>query len=227
MKQFALEYKDDYHLFCSQIHMNLYKDNPDQFFIDNELPPVLPTRVPLFKCAESISKPHSFALQGHCPVQLKNTNILEKGQALLKVKFDEQLFLFKNNTNLQKFMMLHENYIDVKLPVKIPFEEKKLDTEILEAENSVAFLEESLGHLVTKGLLEIACNRLKYPTLSVKETALKMLALFLKANNPNNPQYLTNKYNAQIQEFTKKCQIPSYLYHEGLRRSKFGFMFFD
>lgn len=47
-------------------------------------------------------------------------------------------------------------------------------------------MEQALGSIVTKGLREVSENRLKYPNLSVKETMLKLFALFLKAENPAN-----------------------------------------
>jgi adenylate/nucleoside-diphosphate kinase len=43
-------------------------------------------------------------------------------------------------------------------------------------------------------LAELGYRRLKYPTLSSKETALKFLAISLKANNANKDEQYRQKY---------------------------------
>ena len=50
----------------------------------------------------------------------------------------------------------------------------------------ITYMEEALGKIVTRGLREVSENRIKYPGLSVKETMLKLFALFLKMENPAN-----------------------------------------
>ena len=54
-------------------------------------------------------------------------------------------------------------------------------------------MEQALGQVVTRGLREVGENRLKYPTLSVKETMLKLFAIFLKAENPANTEHMKEK----------------------------------
>ena len=68
-------------------------------------------------------------------------------------------------------------------------------------EDSIAFMEQSLGHIVTRGLREVSENRLKYPTISVKETMLKLFALFLKTENPANTESMKKKYAAKMKQF--------------------------
>jgi len=55
-------------------------------------------------------------------------------------------------------------------------------------------MEQALSSVVTRGLREVGENRLKYPTLSCKETMLKLFAIFLKAENPANTAYMSEKY---------------------------------
>jgi glycerol dehydrogenase-like iron-containing ADH family enzyme len=61
-------------------------------------------------------------------------------------------------------------------------------------------------------LREIGENRLKYPTLSVKETMLKLFALYLKTENPANTEYMKKKYAQKMKDFIKRCEIPEELY---------------
>jgi len=60
---------------------------------------------------------------------------------------------------------------------------------------------------VTKGLLEVADNRLKHPEMTVKETMLKLFAIFLKAENAANTKYMKEKYTGKLREFIETCEI--------------------
>ena len=65
---------------------------------------------------------------------------------------------------------------------------------------------------MTKGLREVGESRLKYPTLSIKETSLKLFALYLKCENPANTTYMKEKYLKNCQEFLEICTISEELY---------------
>ena len=73
-------------------------------------------------------------------------------------------------------------------------------------------MEQALGSIVTKALIEVSDNRLKYPTLSLKETMLKLFALYLKTENPANTAYMKNKYAEKMREFIKRCELPEEIY---------------
>lgn len=82
-----------------------------------------------------------------------------------------------------------------------PPEDKVTLYNLQRMEDSIAFMEQALGQIVTKGLREVAENRLKYPTISVKETMLKLFALFLKTDNPANTESMKRKYAAKMKQF--------------------------
>lgn len=75
------------------------------------------------------------------------------------------------------------------------------------SEDSTTFIEQALGSIVTRGLREVSENRLRYPNISVKESMLKLFALFLKAENPANTQYMTEKYRKRMREFIERCEL--------------------
>lgn len=81
-------------------------------------------------------------------------------------------------------------------------------------------MEQSLSSVVTRGLREVGENRLKYPTLSVKETMLKLFAVFLKAENPANTDFMREKYRNKMREFIHKCELPIELHHIDQQRSE-------
>lgn len=87
--------------------------------------------------------------------------------------------------------------------------------------------------MVTRGLREISENRLKYPTLSVKETMLKLFALYLKSYNPANTQFMKKKYylilfkliffryEDKLKQFIERCELPEELYELGKDKGKY------
>jgi hypothetical protein len=75
------------------------------------------------------------------------------------------------------------------------------------AEDSTIFMEQALGTIVTKALREVSENRLKHPNMSVKETMLKLFALFLKAENPANTDFMKQKYTQRMCDFIANCEI--------------------
>jgi adenylate/nucleoside-diphosphate kinase len=114
-------------------------------------------------------------------------------------------------------------YAKVSLPVKMPpINEKITMLSFPELEDSVPFLEQSIGAIATRGLLEITSCRLKYPTLSVKETALKLFAMFLKANNPSNTLHTKKKYQKKIRQFVDRCDMPVTLFNLHNTKKKKG-----
>ncbi len=99
--------------------------------------------------------------------------------------------------------------MNLKLNVKkINSEENLLSEKEIKFTNTVNFLEFTFGSLITKGMLELSKNKIKYPYLDVKESSLKYLALFLKANNPNNNEYEKKKYNEILKDFIKNSKLP-------------------
>lgn len=81
-------------------------------------------------------------------------------------------------------------------------------------------MEQALGQIVTKGLREVSENRLKYPTLSLKETMLKLFALFLKTENPANTESMKRKYAAKMKQFIQRCELPEEIYDLAMDKDK-------
>ena len=116
--------------------------------------------------------------------------------------------------NMEKFKLNPNKYINLELPVrKVNLEQNKLTEKKILFNNTVNFLEFTFGSLITKGMLELSNNRIKYPYLNVKESSLKYLALFLKANNPKNNRYAQEKYKKILKEFKRNSELPWELYH--------------
>lgn len=156
-----------------------------------------PKRIRSYKAAELVAQEK--AIMSHCPVTLKDENKVEKGHALLVVQFKDNRFVFVNEEKMERFFRTPGAYADAVLPVKMP---PAVDpvylVKLQQQEESITFLEQALGSIVTRGLREVGENRLKYPSLSVKETMLKLFAIFLKAENPANTAYMKEKYHKKM-----------------------------
>lgn len=105
--------------------------------------------------------------------------------------------------------------------MKMPPPEDKVSLHNLQRmEDSISFMEQALGQVVTRGLREVSENRLKYPTLSLKETMLKLFALFLKTENPANTEAMKRKYAAKMRQFIQRCELPEELYDLAMEKGK-------
>jgi adenylate/nucleoside-diphosphate kinase len=67
-------------------------------------------------------------------------------------------------------------------------------------------------------LAQLGYRRLKYPTVSSKETALKFLAISLKASNPNKDEKYREKYKEKLDKFIKHCNYSQDLKNEYERK---------
>ena len=110
-------------------------------------------------------------------------------------------------------------YEKTKIPVKIPPKADNIVNFVLEDfESSVGFLDQMLGQVIIKALLEVGSQKLLFPLLSPKETALKHFSLFLKAHNLKNTVFEKEKYSKKLWEFKQICSIQGELYEEGVRK---------
>ena len=222
--QWALLYKDAFYYFKGQSERDIFSKNPERFIQNTSFPTELPKRVKPHKASEIFSQEKGLA--GYCPVSLVDEERIEKGDSLYLAIYKEVKFIFESEEKLARFMQNPTRYAKATLPVKMPAPKDKVPlinlakTSLEQIEDSLPFLEQAMGEIVTRALLEIGCNRLKYPTLSVRETTLKLFALFLKANNPTNTTYMKQKYDKKIKLFIERCEMPVELYKLGKEKSK-------
>lgn len=145
---------------------------------------------------------------------------------MLVVKFDNRSFGFANAEKARQFFNRPHYYHQTQLPVKLPPKKEPVGLYSLsKKDNSITFLEQALGNVVTKGLREVGESRLKYPTLSIKETSLKLFALFLKCENPANTAYMKDKYNQKCKDFLEICTISEELHELALEKGKCAIIF--
>ena len=204
----SVYYDNMFFYFNGQDERDMFIANPRRF-INNVIfssAKGIPMRFKQHKAAEIIAQEK--AILGYCPVTLVDEGRVVKGDPLLCVHYKDTKFSFESEFKLQKFLQLPGRYHKAELPVKMPPHEDPVSLFALQAsDDSTTFIEQALGSIVTRGLREVSENRLKYPNITVKETMLKLFALFLKAENPANTEYMTEKYRQRIKEFVERCEM--------------------
>ena len=220
--ELAVLYKNLFYYFANEKQREIFVNNPRQF-TENVIFSTernIPRRMSGFKASEIADTEKS--LLNYCAVTLADEEKLVLGNPILVCSFKGEKFCFANEEKMQKFVLQPTRYAKTKLPVKIPPEQKPIPLHNLQKEeNSITFLEQALGSVVTKGLREIGEQRLKYPTLSVKETMLKLFAIFLKTENPANTVHMKEKYMKKMQNFLEKCTVPEELSDLAKEKSKY------
>ena len=138
-------------------------------------------------------------------VELLKKNLV-KGNYLYGLSYKGKCFLNSCPKNQKLFQKNPALYEMLKLPDKLPVElEKKSDLKkIARAKDCSAFLEHHLSNIMMKSLAKLGYRRPKYPTLGSKESALKFLAINLKANNPNKDDEYRQKYTEKLNRFIKE-----------------------
>lgn len=121
---------------------------------------------------------------------------LVKGCGSFILRYKGKLYATSTAANMKMFVKNPVLFEMVKLQDKLPIEfEKKSDLKKLAKQNDcTAFLEHHLSNILMKSLAQLGYKRPKFPTLGSKESALKFLAISLKANNPNKDDEYRQKY---------------------------------
>ena len=131
---------------------------------------------------------------------------LVKGSPQFTLKYKGKYYMTSSTSNMKMFIKNPVMFEMVKLQDKLPVEfEKKSDLKKIAKKNDcTAFLEHHLSNILMKSLAQLGYRRPKYPTLGSKESALKFLAIILKASNPNKDDEYRQKYTEKLERFIKE-----------------------
>ena len=214
-------YHNSFYFFASTQERDVFLTNPSRFVDPSSLPRSLelPFRLMPHKSSEVIV--HEKTLNGHCSVTLMDEDRVKKGDPSLLVIYKEDKYVFDSEFKLQRFLSNPFKYCKASLPVKMPPPDDKVSLfNLQKMEDSISFMEQALGQVVTRGLREVSENRLKHPSISLKETMLKLFALFLKTENPANTESMKRKYAAKMKNFIQRCELPEELHDLSVEKGK-------
>ena len=161
-----------------------------------------------------------FELRGYCPVSLYLGNT-EIGQPHIALVFDNKYYSFASVKNMRVFFKNPVIFKSVTIPKKLEIKlNKQAPNESREKGDLESLLQNELSRLVVRCLNQLSWSRIKYPGLSEKSTALKLMALCLKSSNIRRDQEYRNKYKHKLKEFITDCLLPKQIQEEKLRRGK-------
>jgi YHS domain-containing protein len=168
------------------------------------LPPVLPARVAPVALSEC-------SLCGFCPVVLHDTRRrvglaghaepkAVRGQEALTVAYDGNYYRLSSETALRRFLAQPWTFVHfAALPAadRFPIEAGELD-----AAAPRHFMQRALRENLARALAEVERARPKFPGMSVAESALRYVALHLRAHNPGNvTPFAQSVHSAHLERF--------------------------
>lgn len=204
-------YNNNFYFLNDDKESDFFIKTPDLFwdYLNQVRFDIVPAKKIMYeKLAETIISEKVFEFQNCCPVTYLEKRKLIEGNKLNICEYKGRYYQMLDNICLRKFQNSPEKYIKQIIPVKMTSDEKSIEPMVVNFQNTINYLETNFGAIITKGMLELSKNRIKYPFIDVKETSIKYLALFLKSNNSKNNEYSKYKFNMKFKYFLKSSLLP-------------------
>lgn len=206
-------YKRKYYLLSSEEEQETFFSFPEQFadtHIDFEK---MASIIPVAERSDC-----KYEIRGYCPVSVY-LGKLELGLASIALRYQGKAYCFASPTNMRVFFKNPAVFKNVKIPEKLNIALKEGATErIKEKADLTSYLKNELSRLVVRSMNQLSWARIKYPTLSEKSTALKLMALVLKSSNPKRDDQYRDKYKKKLKLFITDCLLPTQIKEEKSRR---------
>jgi len=158
------------------------------------------------------SSAQDLALEGHCPVTLwlnpTDRRCVIPGSINFQVQYGDLIFRMANKTAWQAFMERPWVYSDLVLPAKMPAGRAVVPLDELPARG---YCEQTLARSVTAALNALCEQRPKYPGLSVQDSVLKFLSLYLRSHNKNENEEHHEVSQKLFDEFSDCCELAHFL----------------
>jgi len=163
--------------------------------------------------ADAASKSLEPMLKGHCAVTLvrgpkgcdhaSRVQSVRLGLKACAVSYDSKVYLMADAPAAAEFVQRPWLYAPVELPPKLP--PTAIET-IISSLPIRGYLEQTVGELLVGALTQLAELRPIYPTLSRRESALKFVALYIRAKNPKRrAAHLKAKFESSYLDYSDCC----------------------
>ncbi|KAG5490762.1 hypothetical protein JKF63_00884 [Porcisia hertigi] len=217
-------YLNQYYFFSSAEYLERFLSDPTTVTDPSKVKP-MPKQLP--SVVASPVEEADLALEGCCPVLLYDTRehrgmrgviqpVAKKGSLNSVVEYDGQLYALRNMEHMARFLRRPWQYVEgAHLPqvLRRPLPSGTRPSDIVDHEE---YIQRQMYDPVALALLAVAQTRPIYPGLSVEESALKYIALYLKAHR--DPDYLTSFEETTYREYFEMYQRRATLYkHVPLR----------
>ncbi|KPI90538.1 hypothetical protein ABL78_0298 [Leptomonas seymouri] len=219
--QLGAKYLGQYFFFSSVEYLNRFLQNPTTVTGPASVVPIpkhLPSVVPAATAAQL--KESDLALEGCCPVLLYDTRdhrgmrgvrqpVAKKGLLDFVVEYEGQTYAMLNEEHMERFLRRPWQYVEgAQLPAVLrrPLLNGMKPSAIVDTEE---YLQRQLYDPVAQALLAVGRERPIYPGLSVEKSALKYVALYLKAHRDpaTISAFEAESYKANFELFQKRATL--------------------
>ena len=214
------EFRGKFYALAGGAQLAAFLARPTEALAGQTLPASLPRRV------ESPDANTYVELDGFCPVSLGRGGrggdyatrmaCLREGKLEHCAEYEGRLFTMADAEAAAEFLAVPWKYAALQLPTKLPPKATPLSVAGLPMHGFV----EQTSNVALQQAIDALCQVMpKYPTLDVRSTALKFIAVYLKANNPRlRAPHLKHKYGAKLHDFTECCGMAERLLEHERRR---------
>ncbi|KPA81752.1 hypothetical protein ABB37_04041 [Leptomonas pyrrhocoris] len=215
------KYLGQYFFFSSADYLDRFLRNPTTVTdpaTAKPMPKYLPSLVPAAAAAQL--KEADLALEGCCPVLLYDTRdrcgmrgvrqpIAKKGSLDFVAEYNGQKYAMLNEEHQKRFLRRPWQYVEgAQLPAVLrrPLPKGMRPSAIPDTEE---YLQRQLYDPVAQALVAVGRERPIYPGLSVEESALKYIALYLKAHRDpaNLSPFEAASYTTNFELFHKRATL--------------------
>ena len=218
--KFVVEWNRKYYRLAGQRELDLILSDPAKFLAtDLVLPTDLPKLLSVEEALIHIRENGEAELGGFCPIRYRDNgmtyNALLRGSESYSVMYKRKIFLMSSEENRQKFLRRPCDYINMRLPSKLPPKPEPIVTISLP---TGGFLEQGVGRLLTDAIHSVGTLKPKFPFVSVTDSSLHFVAIYLKAHNPRLCFHTREKWRDILKEFQTDCENISFLGRKMTRR---------
>ncbi|KAK9889594.1 hypothetical protein WA026_006967 [Henosepilachna vigintioctopunctata] len=186
-----VHFKKYFYYICPK-HIDQFLDMPDRFLVPynpNKLPVDLPQALKLNFPPENLYE------EGYCVVCYKDIEKTSKGRLEYASKLGNFVYLFDSKECLQKFMQKPNAYFDTKVILK---DNMKCPTLSYKDLPPLGTLEQYVAKDIISAIKSTVAIRPVLPGLSVEQSALVSVAMFLKMNNRRVKKEDAERYKAAL-----------------------------
>jgi adenylate kinase family enzyme/YHS domain-containing protein len=213
---YAAEYCFRQYYFCSDAYLSRFLESPQEYSGEsgnfNALPTVLPKVLPAGAEVREVDLEHC----GCCPVTLYETRqnrglkgVTEPtavlGSPSCIVEYDGKKYAMVDSDAVTKFIRQPWVYVaGAVLPHanRMPFNRDDMRIQPTEI-----YVRRMLYENTARAMLAVASTRPKFPGLSPQDSALKFVALHLKAQNGDNTAHRQRCYETAFQAFSERATL--------------------
>jgi adenylate/nucleoside-diphosphate kinase len=177
---FVAEYRSKFYYMKDKIALELFLKDTERYITK-----LLPDSLPIKKRKSDLKMffPKTLSFKGYCPVTFsegaRGFEYIVTGSLDCIVQYKENIFAFRDEDQLQKFMQRPWIYADQKLPTKLPPPIAPIPLSGLPV---VGYLEQVTATALTKALINVGTSKPKHPFKSIEHSASQFLSLHLRGN---------------------------------------------